>query len=70
MTVEQKQNAGNMPPQTQSKPGLESEMNPRPLYMAPAYRGSDKLLNQVALITGGDSGIGRSVSVLFALMSR
>jgi len=66
MTVDQKQNAGNMPPQTQSKPGLESEMNPRPLYMAPAYRGSDKLLNQVALITGGDSGIGRSVSVLFA----
>ena len=57
---------GNMPPQTQSKPGLESEMQPRPLYMAPSYRGSDKLLNQVALITRGDSGIGRAVSVLFA----
>ncbi len=64
MKIEQAE--GNMPPQTQSKPGLESEMHPRPLYMAPSYRGSDKLLNQVALITGGDSGIGRAVSVLFA----
>lgn len=66
MTEEQNQSVDTMPPQTQSKPGLESEMHPRPLYMAPAYRGSDKLLNQVALITGGDSGIGRAVSVLFA----
>ena len=66
MTVELKEVEGIMPPQTQNKPGLESEMNPRPLYMAPGYRGSDKLLNQVALITGGDSGIGRAVSVLFA----
>ena len=66
MTVELKEVEGSMPPQTQNKPGLESEMNPRPLYMAPSYRGSDKLLNQVALITGGDSGIGRAVSVLFA----
>ena len=66
MTVELKEVEGTMPPQTQNKPGLESEMNPRPLYMAPSYRGSDKLLNQVALITGGDSGIGRAVSVLFA----
>ena len=66
MTVEQEQFVGTMPAQTQIKPGLESEMHPRPLYMAPAYKGSNKLLNQVALITGGDSGIGRSVSVLFA----
>ena len=66
MTVELKEVEGSMPPQTQNKPGLESEMNPRPLYLAPSYRGSDKLLNQVALITGGDSGIGRAVSVLFA----
>ena len=66
MSVKQNQNLDAMPPQTQSKPGLESEMHPRPLYKAPSYRGSDKLLNQVALITGGDSGIGRAVSVLFA----
>ena len=66
MSVKQNQNQDTMPPQTQSKPGLESEMHPRPLYKAPSYRGSDKLLNQVALITGGDSGIGRAVSVLFA----
>ncbi len=37
MKIEQAE--GNMPPQTQSKPGLESEMHPRPLYMAPSYRG-------------------------------
>lgn len=41
-------------------------MHPRPLYQAPNYRGSEKLLNQVAIVTGGDSGIGRAVSVLFA----
>lgn len=66
MTIEQNQSVDTMPAQTQSKPGLESEMHPRPLYMAPGYKGADKLLNQVALITGGDSGIGRAVSVLFA----
>ena len=66
MSVKQNQSLDTMPPQTQSKPGLESEMHPRPLYKAPSYRGSEKLLNQVALITGGDSGIGRAVSVLFA----
>jgi len=54
------------PPQTQSKPGLESEMTPRPEYMAREYRGSNKLRDKVAIITGGDSGIGRSVAVLYA----
>lgn len=41
-------------------------MTPRPRFEAPLYRGSDKLKDKVALITGGDSGIGRSVAVLYA----
>jgi len=41
-------------------------MSPKPRYMAPLYRGSGKLQDQGTLITGGDSGIGRSVAVLFA----
>ena len=54
------------PAQHQPKPGLESELRPRPEYKATTYRGSDKLRGLAALITGGDSGIGRSVAVLFA----
>jgi NAD(P)-dependent dehydrogenase (short-subunit alcohol dehydrogenase family) len=52
--------------QHQAKPGIEANLNPKPMYDAPAYKGSEKLKDKVAIITGGDSGIGRSVAVLYA----
>src|SRR5438132_7542344 len=54
------------PKQHQPRPGIEAKVAPRPRYKAPMYRGADKLLDKVALITGGDSGIGRAVAVLYA----
>jgi NAD(P)-dependent dehydrogenase (short-subunit alcohol dehydrogenase family) len=55
-----------LPEQHLEKPGLEEDLILEPQFMAPAYRGSGKLDGMSAIITGGDSGIGRAVAVLFA----
>lgn len=60
------QPASPMPEQSQDRPGIEALMDPQPNFLAPNYKGSEKLAGKKALITGGDSGIGRSVAVLYA----
>src|SRR5437762_12080260 len=66
MTQMKQQPMPPFPAQHQQKPGLESKVKPRPEYQAPLYKAAGKLENKIALITGGDSGIGRAVTVLFA----
>jgi NAD(P)-dependent dehydrogenase (short-subunit alcohol dehydrogenase family) len=62
-----KKKAPPRPPQHQARqPGREKEMKPRPKVALPDYRGSGKLQGKSALISGGDSGIGRAVAVLYA----
>jgi NAD(P)-dependent dehydrogenase (short-subunit alcohol dehydrogenase family) len=67
MTNKNQQKKQAFPPQHQNhQPGIESEMNPRPVSVDPNYKGSGKLAGKTAIITGGDSGIGKSVAVYFA----
>lgn len=54
------------PPQHLVKPGAEAELDPAPRFEAPSYTGSGKLAGLASIVTGGDSGIGRAVAVLFA----
>jgi NAD(P)-dependent dehydrogenase (short-subunit alcohol dehydrogenase family) len=65
-TGPREQPAPPMPRQHMAKPGIEAQMELKPRYEAPDYRGSEKLKGMTAIVTGGDSGIGRAVAVLFA----
>ena len=56
----------SLPAQHLVKPGRESDLELEPRFLAPDYQGSGKLENMVAIVTGGDSGIGRAVAIMFA----
>jgi NAD(P)-dependent dehydrogenase (short-subunit alcohol dehydrogenase family) len=66
MTQAQEKQQSQPPQHQEQRPGHESEMNPMPRSTDFKYKGADKLINKVALITGGDSGIGRAVAIFFA----
>lgn len=67
MSQEEQQSKQQFPPQQQRpQPGRETEMRPRPTFDDPEYRGAGKLQGMTAVITGGDSGIGRAVAIAFA----
>lgn len=57
---------GEFPGQTQDQPGLTEQMRPEPDHGESSYKGHDRLAGRRALITGGDSGIGRAVAIAFA----
>jgi len=65
-TSARKQPGTPLPAQQLDKPGHESQMQLKPRFLAPDYSGSGKLAGMVAIVTGGDSGIGRAVAVLYA----
>lgn len=56
----------NKPQKQDKQPGIEAKMDPKPEFIKPGYKPADKLKGKIALITGGDSGIGRAISVHYA----